>query len=612
MPEEHTSPPRSEVIARSFAPEGAQATAAGRTLPEVAHAQESQALAHRLRDKYESTKQEDPLAALKQRRETGLKAIDGEKVIKRKIGSEAAPLTDQQGNLTGEGKRSAHVQESMQKIQKLEESGLEGFDEAEQQEVVAGVIKDTLDTRDAFASLSDQEKSQIARGLLAKPEVRAKLGEVMKRKLLDHTTEADPATQGLESAKAALDEKVREVTTSAEELDHAKQEARHLKRRRKAHEPGGKLDTEREQLKGEVSTETDERERLQQELAARVLDESSRQQLKEEVAAKVKRGDALTDEEEDVQKLMQMEGRVSNYRKLEDEKSELPGKLITANDKVHGLEDTQRDLSGQQQQLERAYDQAYENKIQQEESFVEATESSDVVAEGVNEYLDEQVEARAALDAKLLEEEKQQSQDHDEQRLITTLRDRMYKVEQKRHRLKVKRKKDQIAKDAKALILQGPKEVTRQMMLEPFQGGGTPEERAKNGQERVRIEERLKTDKAFAEQMQQRVSQELIGGKIKSGALFEGDIMLLEQTQWGKDAIDQAVRKDDALRTTIDRITDNTGDISYYQRVKSKFGGGRVAGFFSFLATAVSYGVGVNEVIARRMKNNEMGHKFYK
>lgn len=545
-----------EVIARSFTPE---AGVPGAILtPEQ---QKNQDAATVLRQRLAATP-EDPLAALRPVEEKKRITVDISAGLEMRFGIDG--IRDPSSST-----RLDRARDEMDLPRRLTEDGFEALPFLDQQ-LAKGIVTVELNRRPAFKSLTDAERSAIAEEILKNPDHRDRLGELLSGRLnpkepIEAEEKVKTAQEERRQAEEALLQKIDELTQTEADRIRVGWELSEF-------DPGdplmgilpGRKYAELENLKTNETFNGGYIQRLEDYLKTGGKTNDEIEQLKTQVADKVKtagRGSIASPGELVALHILDTQAELDRLKELADEQVRFKDQQVELQESMLDLQGEFVETQNARNETEKRLIEAETQKALQEESVVDGMRG--LVAEATNVYLEEQIVKRYEERNKQIEAEKAATEDGDEKRLLGQIKTRWEIVEIRRGKLRPPRINQRMvdADMAEVISGDGPKAILEEMLLE---GVTDPQEVA-------RIQERLK-DAAFAEKWGKRIAGEVIGARIMSGKLHEGEIRMILREDWGKEAVNLAIgyRKD--LKGELEKIYGKTGEgePTLFERIKKR------------------------------------------
>lgn len=567
---------QTEVIARSFTPE---AGVPGAILtPEQ---QRNQDAANVLRQRLEATP-EDPLAALRPVEEKKRITVDVNAGLEKRFGIDGSRGHSSDVRLDA-------ARDAMDLPRRITEGGFETLPYLDQQ-IAKGIVTAELNRRPAFKSLTDVERSAISEEILKNPDYRDRLGELLSGRLnpeepIEAEKKVKTAREERRQAEEALLQKRDELTQTEADRTIVDWELSEF-------DPGdplmgilpGRKYAELENLKTNETFNRDHSQRLEDYLKAGGKTNDEIEQLKTQVADKVKtagRGSIASVDEVVALQILDAQAELDRLKELADEQIGLQDKQVELQESILDLRGEFLEAQNTRDEAETRLIEAETQKDLQEESVVDGMRG--LAAEAANVYLEEQIVKRYEERNKQIEAEKAATEDEDEKRLLGQIKTRWEIVEMRRGKLLPPRINQRAVDADMAEIISGdgPKVILEEMLLE---GVTDPQEVA-------RIQERLK-DAAFAEKWGKRIAGEVIGARIMSGKLHEGEIRMILREGWGKEAVNLAIgyRKD--LKGELEKIYGKTGEgePTLFERIKKRHSNPLMI-ILLLLLGAVSFGV---------------------
>jgi len=585
----------SEVIARSYVPETTV-----RAAPLTPEQQRNQGVADNLRQRLEAAA-EDPLAALKPVEERPPLSVNLDKELDRRFGVEGAPKTADEQTRFDQAKTLGDAAKA------LTENGYESLTPDQQNELVASLTLNVLDRRPAFYGLAPDEKTAIAIDMLSNPTYQKKVGEILAGRLKPE--EVIEASKPLIEAQTAFDEAQQALTNRGNErlgarvdLVNVEMEMDEFNATTKFGAVGGKFE-ELERLRADESYNRSEVDNTVDYL--KVISGKSDADInliKSQVAEKLARGEAITDPDERmISDMLDLQKDIDRIGELEIEHADLDKEGQRLNQRLLELPNEITEFQHTRDEKENELVDARNQKMLQEQSVIEGMIR--VAPNAANEFLADENQKRAAEYQNQLKEMLDQTKDADEQRLIKKMQSRWDRAEIKGNNIRFTIKKEAVNKDMRALLVgDGPEGILKEMLTEDLRPRfrDSPEERARKTQEISRIEERIKTDKDFVKKYTDQIASSVLTKKIQSGRLYEGEIRVMVDRDWGEGAINQAIANDAKKRELIDKIYgSDSGSPSYVDRIKRKAGSNWLKFLMLFLVGGVAAGAITTKFVAQ-------------
>lgn len=564
--------PNSEILAKSFVPEGTTAPRA-RT-PEQ---QRINTAAKDLRERFEKARDSDhPTSALKRPEGTdSLSSIDTTKQIDRRVREKKDPTDTTEPDRRSEGEKLAG------ELRIIAEKGLDGIvdaagnpDTVRQGAFIDMYVAQVLDQRPEFAKLSDNQKKALARDTIQSHEFRA----VTAKGLVDTLspdkqveTEDDDALKKLTGERKDLAKNKKE---SKQQLQKTHKELGKLKTIQTEHQPGGTRSAEIQTLASGLSTFVDVENSYRH---FQALGQETTARVRTQVMSKRQAGvTSFTDTEEDtMNKLIQYEIDAGKLNALVAERDGIAAKIKEKRKEIKTLEKERTKIKRNLSEKDDDIEEIEDNLDEREDALL--LKLNNLIPEAGNQLMDDDVDQRAAVQAAQLDKEASESKDKDQQTLLDARKTRWTRIEVKNgHPRPVYNKAQQDSDNIRVLTSNGDITnelrviLTRKLAPVVFD---TPEEAAIKVAEIARIDKRLKDDPDFVRNSSADFVRDLVASRLSAGKVpFEGEMRLLEANGWGN-CLEQAIEADNTLKNKIDTATNNLGgEPRRIERLKREFG----------------------------------------
>lgn len=561
-----------EVVARSYIPETAVNVAT--LTPEQRTRQEK---ATNLRQLLETTG--DPIAALRTSLEPNkeaadLSTIDTEKEVRRRI---HAPEVDANGAVvdTSQDTLLKKAISLTREARAIAEKGLDGIvdangnvDTQRQQEIISFYVNHVLDTRDAFSTLSFDEKSAIARAALENVSVRQKVAELLRQKLSpsEQPTEADREISGKEKGKKLKEVEEREAE---EKLREAEEKLRELEATRTEHAFDSNTGAEgpRNAKIRILGNQID----LQyiNELRAMLISKKTPQAFerdKQQVAEKLTARSILNnDYEKLIAELIAQEKLITEQQVLIAERDSIDERVKEAEQAKRDAAKGSKDAKTAVSELDNEIDELEEPRNRREENLVRGLEG--IIAEAGNQALTADNNARVQAFEKDAREKMEATNDADEKLIYSGIATRWERVVIINGQRVIEEVPGQRDADWEAAINTG--DVTNQVEemltkhLRINRRTDSREEVRRKGTEARRIKDRLKTDTDFKTLATLEYLTALMGKRLETGETFtDGEFALIEDYGWmlyAEEYIKQEEEKDKEFAQKVDQLVQQAG-----------------------------------------------------
>jgi hypothetical protein len=554
-------------------------------------------LADTLKNKYDPS---HPLEGLRHRKnESALSRMDTETHLKQHIGTEGTPLTDENGEKTETGKLFDSAQETVDKVKQLEEKGLESFLKDEQKKLVGDVVARVIKDRPAFAGLTPGEKSDLARMMLKDKDCVGMIADTLKGRL--ELPVDEKLAQTIEAARKKVEGTQREIDKTGGDISRMGQQIDAAKNRQ------GIVDGRIEELEESKDEDKAESERLQIELR-NICGESTSDQFKAlqmSTEKKLEQGEELDENERTMMNYLEKQRILAELPKLRGERKQLPGQIDKLTEEQEQLKGNRDDLEYTKAGDQRKLDRELDKKHAQEKKFVKDLESS--LTDGTDAWFDKVIDEREEAAVAALVKKAEAAATHDEKAFLQTLQERLYKVKEKRGKAKKTMNKRNIREDSAKLFAKGPDGLMDKLIDETFS----------KDEDKTRFRERLQSDPEFAKNMRAEAVQQVLVARIKSGPLYKNETLLLQEQEWGKQAIDKAITAAKKTKVDADALLTTTGSASTYESLRHYSGADNApipvkAAIWSlrwafsptFLPEAIKWGV------EKFQKNQQLGREY--
>ena len=569
-----------EVIARSFVPEGA-------AIPQTPENFQNQDAANILRQKLEAAG-EDPLAALKPVEGRKPLDVDLDTQLKRRFGTEGTPLSTEEQTRLDSAKTLGDTAKA------LAENGFESLTDTQKDALIDSLITDVLDKRPAFDDLDPDEKDAIAIDMLQNPAYEKKVGEILAGRLkpeevIEVSQKLAEAQGGFDEAAQALGNKQREAHTALVDRFAVEGQLDEFKPATAAGTKGAKLD-ELETLRVDEPVNRADIDNGINDLKSRGKTDTDINTMKTQVAEKIARGEPITDPDEMmVSDVLDIQKDIDRIGELEIEHADLETERQRLNQRLRDLPNEITELRNTRDEKETQLVDARNQKMLQEQGVVEGMKRA--TSDAANEFLADEIQKRAAEYQNQLKEMLDQTKDADEQRLIKGMQSRWDRAEIKGDRIRFTIKKGAVNTDMRTLLVgDGPEAILKEMLMKDVT----------DPQEKARIEERIKTDKDFVKKYADKIASSVLTKKIQSGRLYEGEIRVMVDRDWGESAINKAIANDAKKRELIEKVYgSDSGSPSYVDRIKRKAGSNWLKFLMLFLVGGVAAGAITTKFVAQ-------------
>lgn len=499
----------------------------------------------------------------------------------------------------------------------LAEKGYDAIPAAEQLTLQGDVIKNVLDGRPAFASLDPAEKKAIAIGMLKDPEAQKMVAEVLAGRMdaemlpdalrdefdnaVDKLKNADveAAKAGVEIIQARVDLAVATATRD-EFMDYSRNTPPGVKGAK--HDEYVRNMTEKDALQGKIDGRKDwwRNEKATDFARTNGVDENhpDAQQAGEQwiasLEATVKQKLAVnTDpstfnaDETAMAEMLEWDGEVKRIDKFAEELTNATAKIDELTKKLDGgpppgeLQQKHVDALNAQRDAQGELSNVTVKKAVQEQKLVKDIEGT--IAEAVNQYVDNSIEARMNHLAAQDQELKNQAKTAMENTLADRFKDRWDNIEFNTDGSVKKREinKSKVGEDSKTLLTgEGPDGILKDMLGVKNQADidrmpattFTEVARKEAAQKALNDFNEQMKDTTFADKWRENVAQRVLTRKAQSGKIFEAEIALFIEQPWGHSAMDKMIQNNKDLKEYIDKTYGQIGSPSYIDRVKRKGG----------------------------------------
>lgn len=502
-----------------------------------------------VRSRYEATKATEPyaalLAGLLAPKETGLSTLDVDKEVGRRI-SETPPKRGVR-DLRGEAIRAAN------EAKIIAEKGLDGIKKPDgtpnitrQDEIVNDYVARVLDRRTGLDILTPDEKVALAREELGRPEIRAKITELLKAKLdpsVETETE-DDRTLAAKSAEKATKEK--ELTDKQTAITNANQELLDLRTKFARYQTDPTTGTDGDllvRLKEAYGRIDIANAKTLRAWVKTTYGNNSNQYAADRttIINSINNGidiDSADTNSTNIRDLLEIEAAQAEYNRLSAERAALPQAILGKTAEIATFTAEQTALTLERTAIEVQIAPLAQKRLAREIAL--AGDLSQLAANAGNEVLDAKMIASADIYREVLAEKETAAKDRDEKTLMSGLQSRWVIGSTARDGKPIfKPIKGQIETDWKNAITSGDvmqeveKLLTGSHTRILYTAASTPEEIQRANEEIARIKERLKTDKTFADHAKAEYLIALIGKRLESAnALSSREQRLVEGLGW--------------------------------------------------------------------------------
>ncbi|OGH12389.1 MAG: hypothetical protein A2857_01490 [Candidatus Levybacteria bacterium RIFCSPHIGHO2_01_FULL_36_15] len=602
-----------ETVAQSMVPEGTPAPGL------TAEQQLNRSTAKRFNETFQTTKGEDPFAALREREQVDLH-IDFDKQINARIGTEVTPVEmPVVGGVAGnaEGIRMNAAKNAAELGKRVQEKGYDALTDPAEKTALQNELINVINLRPAFDSLKPEEKTALAEAMLRNPDYQAKLGEIlagrvnvdMDPKLVEGLKEAAAKRDG---AKEDVDKKRKEVTQKQEEVRRNKAELDRFTIDRDETLPDGRVvyvvGDKLSELRVREANETLDNTAVNDglgELGLAGMTEDEIKELRTQVSEKMKNGTfdlaAAPYEEQVMSNVITHEQSLDRLEDLRDERVVLMQDEARLTKEITTLKDEVKALREAANKADDVFDTAKAAKDKQEEAYVQGLKN--MFRDAGRGVLDDELKQRAESYKTWLTEQKKNAKDADTEKIARVMGSRYERAERKGKETIFKPNKQRIENDWQVIMTGvGPEGILRTTLtsgLEP-NPADTPEEAARKEQEIARIDNRLKTDKDFVAQQSALIGGTILSYKMQTGKLYEGDIRVMLHKSWGEAAVNNAIASNEKIVKKFDEIYGDKAQFTggrpgYVERMKRESG----ANWLKFLALLLAGTVAAGAMTAR-------------
>lgn len=262
-----------------------------------------------------------------------------------------------------------------------------------------------------------------------------------------------------------------------------------------------------------------------------------------DVEITTKRGEVRTLQRE----ITEINDRVNLKTALEQEKTSLEQKKRQLEEERIKLDTELKNLTRERLESQANFSSAQLTRTSQEQDFVDSFKG--VFSEATMQYLEENIAKAEEAQKKLIDEEKANTVDPEEQRILDAIETRWDKAEWQGGRLRRKINISQVRQDYPNLIAEGPRRILRDMLVSQITLlAGSPQYRA----EVARIESKL--NPAFVEKMQPKIVERLITRQVQTGKITEDDVRIIRESNWGQGVIQAAIKNKAELKNEIEQL----------------------------------------------------------
>lgn len=566
--------PKVEVVAQSFIPEAAVATT-GLSPDQEAQRRDAQ----ELRRIFEESKAEDPYAALKRReKKADLTDLDLEEQIKRRIEEDPSATADLRAGML-EAATVARI---------IVEKGIDGItDPADQEAILKEYVRAVIDTREAFSSLTDDEKLAVAREQLSSPEVRVKIAETVRAKL-DPSVDVEDATSGelatKRGGKAARDKEIADSQAEIEKIQLKLAELRgRLASMQRAGEGGRRIDglVYREMVALNQDINMTRLTELRRELDAlyttnQTINRAQYDADKEATLRQKQLGLSPTDPtQQKFRELIDIEEKQTRLAELMAGKETLPGQITAQEQELKTQLQAKQAARESATKLEGEIDPLVVKKRLKERELV--LDMKGVIYETGNQALDDAVGERVAFIRGQITEKAAATTSADEKMFYDVLNKRWEKVETQdasghlipphlvRDQDRVNADWQRLADEKNSLGL--VEDLLTAPLIDKVTNAGTlglsADEVTGLNNEIERIKKKLKEDKTFAEKVTSDFIVALLSRKMEyGGGLTKEELQILDQLGWKEhlnEAFNAKLTRDKGLQARAEELFEKVG-----------------------------------------------------
>lgn len=562
-------PGQAEAIARSQVPEGVTPATPLTSEQEVAAQRGAE-----LRKAYQESlaKKEDAMASLMPIVERPSPDFNAEEQLKRRVGTEATPANPG----TAEGARLDQAKGNAALAEKFDKEGFDALTDVQKDALTNQVINGVLDIRPMYRSLSPEEKKAIAQEILKNPVSQDQVRELLKGRLNPEEAVSD---EGILEAKARFD--TAEANLTGKRTEQTDKTTERATVRANLDEFEVRADgTQGDKLRVLETLEADEfdnQDRVAEsrtELRDAMTSDDDMRLLEEEVRRKMGAGEAMTNSFEiEMQEVLQRENELRVLEELRTERANLTTRMGELETELAALPGEIARLQAERDLAENAFGNARNTKAAKEQELVRKLER--IFAEAGNKVLDKDIKDRFEAQKKLAEEQLKEANDKDGGKVSRGLQSRYDRFEGPNNVHRVN--KNRVNADWNEIILDpdGATPILRELLMEGLADSAldTPEVRANKQAERDRINQRLATDKDFVNKQCTTIAGRIIAKKMQSGRIYEGELIVLGERDWGGDAIDVAISQNTKLRDQMEKMYGKLGGKpNYFERIRREAG----------------------------------------